>query len=423
MNRVGGLALVLVLSTWALAGCGTSKVTAASSTPATVVIDWNNTAVNAIRAGVKFQAEGLIYMTYVQAAVYDAVTAIEGGYRQYRTNLSAPEGASSEAAAAAAAHDVLLNLFPAQASSLGASLATSLSTIPDGTAKTRGITVGQQAALAIISLRAGDVRSGNDGYVFGSGPGVWRLPTPDSTAAAPQTPWIRSLAPFMLQSPSQFRADPPPALSSTDYAAQLAEVQAYGGVGSTVRTDEQATTAKFWTANVINQYNLFLRMIASGRSMKIVEASRLLAMGNMVSADASIACWDSKYAYSFWRPVEAIRVAAVNPDPKWKPFLAPTPNHPEYPSAHGCLTSALLTGIGILLGTKDINVDIPGLNPATGTLDPSYTRHFQTEKDALYEMEGARVWAGYHYRGSVIAGANLGRQVAHYTLARNFLAG
>ena len=422
MKRFGSLVLVLVTSAWALAGCGT-RAAAGSSPSAAVILEWNTTAVNTVRAGVPFQAEGMIYMTYVQAAVYDAVTAIEGGYKQYRTNLSAPDGSSSEAAAVAAAHKVLVNYFKGQAASLDDAYARSMSSIADGAAKTQGVAVGEQAADAIIALRAADVRSGSDGYVFGSpGPGVWRLPTPDATASVAQTPWIRSLTPFMLESPSQFRSAPPPDLSSDEYATQLAEVQAYGGVGSAVRTDEQSTIARFWTANVINQYNLFLRAIAAGHSMKIEDAARLLAMGNMVSADASIACWDSKYAYSFWRPVQAIRGAAPNPDPSWKPFLAPTPNHPEYPSAHGCLTSALLIGVGVVLGTKQINVDIPGLNPATGLLDPNYTRHFETEKDAMREMEGARVWAGFHYRGSVVAGANLGRQVAHFTLARNFQA-
>ena len=421
MKRVSSLVMVLLACSWAVAGCGTKAH--AASPPATVVFDWNKTAVDTVRAGVKFQAEGIVYMTYVQAAVYDAVTAIEGGYKQYKTNLSAPDDASSEAAAAAAAHKVLVSYFPDQGAALQAKYDASLSTIADGSPKTHGIAVGEQAADVIIALRAADTRSGSDGYVFGSaGPGVWRLPTPDATATAPQTPWIRSLTPFMMQSPSQFRTAPPPDLLSDDYATQLAEVQAYGGVGSTVRTDEQSTIAKFWTANVINQYNLLLRTVAANRAMKIEDAARLMAMGNMVSADASIACWDSKYAYSFWRPVQAIREASINPDPNWKPFLAPTPNHPEYPSAHGCLTSALLQAVGAALGTDEINLDIPGLNPATGLLDPSYTRHFETEREALREMEGARVWAGYHYRGSVVVGANLGRQVAHYTLARNFQA-
>jgi hypothetical protein len=146
-----------------------------------------------------------------------------------------------------------------------------------------------------------------------------------------------------------------------------------------------------------------------------------------VVADAGIACWDSKYTYSFWRPIQAIRGAGLDgnpmtePDASWTPFLAPTPNHPEYPSAHGCLTSALAHALQVSLGTTRIDVDIPGVNPATGAFDPAYTRHFERVTDVTREIVDARVWAGYHFRGSVVEGVNVGHKVAHYDLDRYFL--
>jgi hypothetical protein len=250
-----------------------------------------------------------------------------------------------------------------------------------------------------------------------AGPGVWSLPTPDGTATAPQTPWIRQLTPFMLESASQFRPGAPDAITSEGFRADLAEVRAYGGAASAVRTAEQTIVARFWSANIINQYNLTLRSLASQQGMSLDAAARLLAMGNMAVADASIACWDAKYTYSFWRPVQAIRLSG---DPTWTPLLAPTPNHPEYPSAHGCVTSAFANALAAALGTRRIAVDVPGINPATGLLDPAYTRHFNTVSAMTREIENARVWGGLHYRSSVVAGVELGRDVARYDLRRNF---
>ncbi len=393
----------------------------AAAPSASAVLDWNDTAVSTVRAAGTFQAEGFIYMSYVEAAVYDAVTAIEGGYEQYRTDLKAPEGALPEAAVAAAAHRTLVTYFPAQAPALDAKYAAALAALPPGVDRDAGVAVGEQAAQAIIVMRAGDVRSGNGGYSFPApGPGVWALPTPDATATTPQTPWIRQLTPFMLKSASQFRPDAPESIASEEFARDLAEVQSLGGASSTTRTTEQTNVARFWTANVITQYNATMHALVAQRRMSLEESARLLAMVNMAVGDAGIACWDAKYAYSFWRPVQAVR--AMGGDPTWKPLLAPTPNHPEYPSAHGCATTAFADALAVALGTGRINVDVPGINPATGLFDPSYTRHFFSARNMTAEVVDARVWGGLHYRSSVEAGVELGTDVVRYDLSRNFRA-
>ena len=409
--------VVLVVSAFGI--FGGSEVAQAAPQPASSVLDWNNTAVSTVRAAGTFQAEGFIYMAYVEAAVYDAVTAIDGGYQQYRTNLSAPDGAMPEAAVAAAAHRTLVTYFPAQAPTLDAKYATALAALPPGAGRDAGVGVGEAAAQAIISMRAGDVRSGSGGYSFPApGPGVWALPTPDGTATAPQTPWIRQLTPFMLKSASQFRPDAPDSIASEEFARDLAEVQSLGGTSSIARTTDQTNIARFWTANVITQYNVTLRGLAGQRGMGLEESARLMAMVNMAVGDASIACWDAKYAYSFWRPVQAVR--ALGGDPTWRPLLAPTPNHPEYPSAHGCATTAFANALAVALGTRRIEVDVPGINPATGLFDPGYTRHFTSVRDMTTEVVDARVWGGLHYRTSVVTGVELGSDVARYDLARNF---
>jgi hypothetical protein len=251
-------------------------------------------------------------------------------------------------------------------------------------------------------------------------PGVWQVVPPATSA---QTPWLANTRPFIRASASRFRADPPPALSSSEYAEELNEVKAYGAVNSPVRSPEQTAVAYFWNGNAINQYNQAFRDLATEHGFDRVDAARALAMGNLVGTDALIACWKSKYLYMFWRPYTAIRHADVdgNPatlaDPTWLP-LVNTPNHPEYPSAHGCLTGAEAQVFSSLLGTNRIDVKIWGGTNGGTTL--TTFRRFEKVNDLVRDIENARVWIGFHYRGSVEAGVALGRKVAKYDLKHSF---
>jgi hypothetical protein len=419
----------------ALCVAGVTLVASASATPAhrsgvpaQVALDWNVNAVNTIRAAVTavdgaprplYQTEGLIYLSYVQAAVYDADVAIEGRYQPYGFSLFAPPGASPAAAVAAAAHDVLAYHFPEQKGALDALYATSLATIPDGPAKSGGISVGQAAALGIIAIRSNDGRYAPTAAYGVPGPvvaGHWQIAPPATTA---QTPWVALMHPFLLHRASQFRPGPPPPVDSQTHKRDLAETQAFGAKASTAhttlaRSQAQTDTAYFWNANVINQYGQALRDVAVQHGLDLADTTRLLAMGSLVTTDAAIACFDAKYAYLFWRPYTAIRSGS---DPDWLPLLN-TPNHPEYPAAHGCVTSALAQVLAKALGTDRIDVDIWGAQAGATTL--ATTRHFQTVGDIESQIVDARVWIGFHYRSSAVAGLDVGNRVAAWTLKQYF---
>ena len=419
----------LCIASVTLVAAASARTAHRTGVPAQVALDWNANAVNAIRTAVTtvdgparplYQTEGLIYLSYVQAAVYNADVAIEGRYEPYGLSLFAPPGASPAAAVAAAAHDMLVYHFPAQKAALDALYATSLAGIPDGQAKLDGISVGQAAALGTIAIRSNDGRNaptatyGAPGAVVA---GHWQV-VPPATAA--QTPWVAFMHPFLLHSASQFRPAPPPALDSRTSKRDLAETQAYGAKTSTAhtklaRTSEQTDTAYFWNANVINQYSQLFRDVATQHGMDLADTTRLLAMGTLVVTDAGIACFDAKYTYLFWRPATAIRSGA---DPDWLPLLN-TPNHPEYPSAHGCVTSALTQTIASALGTDHINVDIMGAQGGLTTLTAK--RHFQTVGEIQSQIVDARPWIGFHFRNSTVTGLGVGNQVAHWALERYFL--
>ncbi len=432
--RVGGALVVVLLGVLAVGASGggaqSSRMNAATISPQTA-IDWNLIAVNTVRAETpaKFQVEGTIYMSYVQAAVYDAVTAIKGRYVPYHgLGLTAPN-ASPRAAVAAAAYTTLSYYFPDQAVSLTATytdyLNKTLAALP-AAAKQSGVAVGAAAAADLIATRWGDGRNAPVATPFGVAPqatGTWVFAPAPSLQSA-QIPWVAAMRPFVLQSASQFRAPPPPALSSPEYAQGFNEVATMGSATSTARTSAQTAIAQFWNANVINQYNQTFRDVATARHLDLVDAVRLFAMGNVVSSDAGIACWDSKYHYLLWRPVTAIRNAgldgnaATGANSSWSPLLT-TPNHPEYPSAHGCVTSAVTDVLAAAFNTQAISVDVPGATGGGTTL--TTTRHFDTTAALLDDVANARVWAGLHYRFSTSAGVQIGHQVSKYDLEHAFM--
>jgi hypothetical protein len=407
-----------------------------SDAAATVALQWNANAVAAVRAAKVvdpagtaprplYQTEGLLYMSYVQAAVYDAATKIGQRYTPYHQFQVGAGNASIEAAVIAAAYDTLVYYLGDPGGTLAAEYQASIAALPDDQTTARGIAVGQAAAADIEALRANDGRDAAT-PVFGAGPlqaGQWVWAPPPSLQIA-QTPWLATMQPFMLDSTSQFRAPPPPALSSPEYAADLNETELYGSATSAVRTPDQTAIAYFWNANAINVVNQTLQNVAVQHTMDLLDTVRLLAAGNMVSTDAGMACFDSKYHYLFWRPVTAIRNAdidgnpATTPDPTWTPLLT-TPNHPEYPSQHGCVTSALAQVLANAVGTPDIDATIPGAQGGAASLTTSHT--FATVQDLLTQLVNARVWAGLHYRNSVQAGETLGSSVADWELARYFL--
>jgi hypothetical protein len=400
----------------------------AAPTPATAVVTWNKIAVATVRnppsgPGAKFQTEGLIYMSYVQAAVYDAVAKITGRYVPYHDFAASTAGASPEAAVGAAARTALNYYFASQAAATDTQYNDFLATLPNA-GKVSGIAVGEAAANDIIAFRADDGRNAPTITYGAPAPAGGRLlPGAWEVATTAQTPWVAVMRPFMLESALQFRADPPPALGSSKYAQDLNEVKTFGAVGSSARTADQTATAYFWNANVISQYNRAIQDVVGQHSLDIAAAARLFAMGNMVTTDAAIACFDSKYYYLLWRPVNAIRNAdrdgnaATTADPAWSPLLT-TPNHPEYPSAHGCVTSALTDVLAKALHTNRIDVTFMGATNGSSSLDTP--RHFGTVGQVQSQIVDARVWIGFHYRSSVVAGLELGNAVAGWTLKRYF---
>jgi hypothetical protein len=367
-------------------------------------------------------------MAYVEAAVYDAVTKIDHRYRPYHHFEVGAGDASVEAAVASAAYATLVYYLGDPSGALAAHYADSIGALPADKRTARGIAVGQAAAADIEQLRAGDGLDAPSS-VFGApftydatNVGQWQV-VPPFVAVGAQTPWVAFMRPFTLETASQFRAPAPAALRSAQYTADFNETKNYGSATSILRTSDETAVARFWNANVPSQQNQLYRDVAVQHGMDLVDTVHLMAMGSLTTADAGIACFDSKYNYLAWRPYSAIRNAdldgntATTADTAWTPLLG-TPNHPEYPAAHGCVTSALADVLANALGTQTINATVWGAAGGATTL--TTTEHFDTAQQLRDEIVNARVWAGVHFRSSVVAGENLGDSVAGWSLSHYF---
>ncbi len=415
-----GVVAVAALASLSAASARTHKL--AEESPSAALI-WNTNAVNAVRSSVptKVQTDGMVYMSYVQAAVYDAVTKLEGRYQPYHDfTVAIAPGASVQAAIAAAARTTLDYYLPDQQAAVDAEYTAYLATLSGNVAG--GVAVGEAAANDIIAFRTGDglkAATPSYGQIGPILPGQWQL----QPGQAVQTPWLATMRPFLLEQASQFRAEPPPALTSRQYAKDLNETEAYGAIDSTVRTPEQLAIAYFWVGNNINQYNQTMQNVVAQHNMDLVDATHLLAVGEIVTTDAGIACFDSKFFYQAWRPITAIRNADKdgNPDttadPTWQSVL-PVPGHPEYPSQHGCFTAAFSDTLAAVLGTHHLDVTVPGGQNGSPVL--TTTQHFNTVNDMQKQVVDARVWLGFHFRNSVEQGEKLGNDVADWELDRYF---
>jgi hypothetical protein len=404
----------------------------AGAASADVVTAWNDhlLAVTTAASVNRPNAEVAAASAYMHIAMYDAISSIDGNYIPFVTHVgNAPAGASREAAAIEAAYRIVAYLypmatFPAAATQFANFYAADLGAIPPSQAKTDGMAVGATAANGLIAFRQNDGFRANVPYVFlPLGPGVYqKTPGPDGTVGTyvgPATPWVKQFRPFAILAPDQFRADPPPALDSTQWADDFNEVKAFGAASNqpNSRSAEQEEIGLFYgLINAQVQVNRNLRNLAIAQHLTddIGESSRFFAQATVTMADAFVGCWDSKYWYNFWRPVTAIQHAdidgnpATDPDAVWMPQIV-TPTHPEYPSAHGCVTSAYAHAIAEFFGTKRLAGGIT-LTGAAGHPD----RHFDSTDDIVKEIIDARVYNGVHYRTSVVEGTIVGRKVANW---------
>ena len=375
-----------------------------------VVIEWNDVAVRLTLQAVPplVAVQQTRVMAIFQLAVHDAVNGITGDFETYLSPVP-PPNASPEAAAIGAAYETLKNLFPGNDALLDSRLLSSLQ--EHGTSMADpGFSYGRAVATAILAVRSND-HSAEAQFNYDApnqgAPGVWvRL----ANAPAQLPGWGR-VTPFVLRSGSQFRPDAPPDLTSETYARDYNEIKQIGVSTGSTRSAEQSNIALFWRASPTAIWNNVLVQVVQSRNMDLSSQARLFALFYLAASDASVACWDAKYEYNFWRPQSAITNGNADGndqtagDAAWKPFIA-TPPHPEYPSGHATNSSAMAKILTLEFG------DTPGI-PITVT-QTGITRTWSSFSEGVNEVIDARVYSGIHFRNSDEVGARIGRQVAQF---------
>ncbi len=410
------LAGLTVLTLGAVPWAPTAAAVSAPAANPEVITDWSETAVATVNGDAKRPgAEQFLWYGFVSAAVYNAVVGIEGRYTEYKWHERGPRSASPEAAAAAAAHRVLLTYFPASQARLDAAYSASLAKIPDGTAEDQGVAFGERAAARIVQLRENDGRGAPVTFDKPPAPGVWR-PTPPANAPM-AVPWLAKVRPMLLDSPDQLRPVPPPKLTSKQYARDFAEVKAMGGKTGSARTAAQTETGLFFGDVLPVQFQAAYRGYTTRHGLGLVDAARLFAAAGTATADATITAWNTKLTYGQWRPITAIQLAdtdgnpATAPDPSWAPLLD-TPPYPDYMSGHCTYDGAAMRVLSRLTGG---DIDFRISSAVTGT-----ARTYTTAAAYNQDVINARVWAGIHFRTSDIVANRIGTRIGDLALAHYF---
>jgi len=385
-----------------------------------VVTDWNTIASSTIVAnGGKASVASGVWFAYVSIAVYDAVNAIHRTYEPFYYDGVAPARTSDEAAAVAAAHRVLVSYFPAQQTNLDAAYSKSLNAIvASARAKADGVAIGEASAAVLVAQRAGDGLEANVPYTPGSGPGVWQ-PTPPAFLPA-LTPWLGHMQPFTMKSAAQFLPDGPTPLADERWVAEYNETRLFGNAISPIRSVAQSEIGLFWAVHTGQQYSRAFGYLAQNYRLNLIESARLLAILWTGYADVGIACWNAKFTYNFWRPVTAVLAGGANleliPDLGWI-SLATTPNHPEYPAAHGCVTGVSSSLVEDFFGSRKVHIVVDN---TTTFNDGVHTHIFDSTADWFEEVYWARILAGLHFHHSLEDGGFLGRQVASLVFENHF---
>ena len=404
-----------------LAAANLAPAKAQATKPVSQVVQWNRTLLVIVRTPGAQPAT--IHPTrsfaIMHGAIYDAVNAIDGTHKPYLVRLSASHFASHEAAAAAAAHEVLVTLYPNFQASLDAQLQQAVAQIPNP-GKDAGISIGNTVADRILALRNNDGSNAQPiPYSFGSAPGDYQS-TPPNFPKQPQFTHWSHVTPFALESANQFRPGGPPALISDRYSDAFDQVKSLGIAGSATATADEALTGRFWNGAIQNYWNEITQTASVAHDLTTAQNARLFALLNLSFADAVIAFYDAKYTYNFWRPVTAIRAAATddNPeteaDPNWLPEVGNTTPDPSYPGAHAVISAAGAEVLTSFFRKDHFEFSV------TSEVMPGVDRSFTSFPAAAQEATLSRIFAGVHFLFDLTSGQRLGSDVADFVVD-NFL--
>ncbi|HEX6997458.1 MAG TPA: vanadium-dependent haloperoxidase [Gammaproteobacteria bacterium] len=400
------------------AGALAASVLVPPASSADVVTDWNGTMLATLAGQNPFAQARFAAIT--QLAVFEAVNAIERDYDPYLGTVKAPRHASAEAAAAAAAHGVLVHYFPGSADALDAALDASLAQVLPGAAKDAGVEVGRAAAAAMIDHRSNDGAAAAPRFHVPGAPvpGEWQATAGCPPAGGILVHW-QDVLPFGIDSASQFRSPRPPSLRSAQYAKDFNELKRVGAKTSTDRPQDRADVAVFYNAALAPLvWNSVARQLAASRGTSLAHNARAFALLNMAMSDGLVSVMETKYVYNFWRPETALAAGDQDGNPKtsadasFEPFI-PTPCFPSYGSAHAAASYAARAVLEEMYGHAPALLTLS--TPAVPGIELTYRRL----RDITDDIDDARVYGGIHFRFDQRAGAEQGMGIGRFVVRHN----
>jgi len=378
---------------------------------ADVITDWTQTAIDVMRAVNVAGNPFTRTLAMVHVSMSDSINAVQDRYTRFTPDIAADPNASAEAAAAAAAREILMRQYPGQKARIDVTFAAMLEAVPDNPARAAGIALGEKVAAAVFADRQNDATNVPDTYRPLTRPGAWVPTTP------PLFSQYATAKPWGMKAANQFRPAPPPKLSSALYARDYNETKDFGGVKSVKRTDAQSDAVRFWQqGNFFTAWYQAAAQISARKGLGLAENARLFALLSMGIANCYILDWDAKFHYQSWRPLTAIRNGdqdgndATERDAGWLPLNA-TPMHPEYPAQ-----AAINAGTA-----RSILESVFGTGPESFTITDAGDARLQRRFDSLAQMaeehKEVRIWGGIHFRNSVNVGEAMGRKLAEHLVA------
>jgi len=386
------------------------------------ILDWTALLLNAIRLDDSAPTLASRNLAILHTAIYDAVNGIEQSCQPYRFHPDPPPGASSEAAAVAAAYAVIQGLYPPSQGPADDLYTAYVTETPASESLTNGLAYGREIGQMVLSSRSADGATTLVPYIPSDAPGQWRRTPP--FFRPPVDPQWRYLVPFCLPDIEPFVPPGPPALTSDQYASDVNEVQAIGALNSQVRTPDQSQTAIFWsdfsyTATPPGHWHEIASAVANSHGNSLSENARMFALLSMAQADSAIVCWEAKYRYNSWRPVTAIQRAdedgnpATHQDTNWTSFLS-SPNFPEYSSGHSTFSKASATVLTAFYGTDALSFTVGS------DAQPGVYRTYASLSACAEEIGLSRIYAGIHFPSAVRDGKACGAKIGTY-VSLNYL--
>lgn len=417
---------------------------AAGSVSADEVTRWNEVIIDTIRetGGPPGPISRGIALMHV--SIYDAINSIDGTHTPYLTTAAAPQGASREAAAAAAAHRVLVAVYGERVSEdlrqrFDDELADALNAVTDPQARDNGVAVGISCADALMEFRAKDGGDVVDDYVFTNEPGHYRNPFPFPPDFVPFGPAWGLCTPWTMTSGDQFRPELPygyqtmaELLASPEYATDLNLVKDLGSLTSKNRTQDQSDIAFFWANDINGTYKppghlLYITQVVSEDfGLSLSENARLFALVSMAMGDAGVAAWDAKYLtdVDLWRPIDGIREAdtdgndATEQDAAWEPFNHSrethtfTPPFPAWISGHSTFGGAHAAIMERFFRSDDVTFTV-----GSDDMPADYTRTFTSFSQAGFENALSRIYLGVHWEIDCLDGNAVGTALGYHAYA------